>query len=83
MTFNIPQYPCNRGNPTGLDRGYHHFQASQYGVVCIFCGERGPEKEFKITHSNRTDGCPVCGAVHTQTPEDAHPSYYHGGPYPT
>jgi hypothetical protein len=73
-----PMYPCNKGQKNNvLNRGYHHFQASEYGVVCIYCGERGPDREFKVTYSNQIEGqCTICGGFHALEPEAAHPTYY-------
>lgn len=39
---NIPQYPCDRGDPSNVVmRGWHRFEAGASGVVvCIYCGQR-------------------------------------------
>jgi hypothetical protein len=71
----IPLYPCDRGVPGGMDRGYHHFLASAYGVVCTYCGKRGPAEAPRVTHGNSTQYCWVCGGTHTESPEIKHPSY--------
>lgn len=37
----IHAYPCNRGIKDNVSaRGWHHFEASPFGVVCKYCGER-------------------------------------------
>jgi hypothetical protein len=69
-------YPCKRGYKYSLGAGYHHFQATEYGIVCIYCGERAPEPPVTVTYSNRVEGqCTICGGFHALGDEDAHPSY--------
>lgn len=36
----IVMYPCDRGVPNNVTaRGWHHFQANEYGVACcVYCG---------------------------------------------
>lgn len=44
--MNIEQYPCNRG--TSMPVGWHYFQITEYGVVCLYCGEKSKRPFDKI-----------------------------------
>lgn len=40
VTTPIEPFPCSRGMNSIFNRGYHHFQKNEFGVVCIYCGKQ-------------------------------------------
>jgi hypothetical protein len=77
-TSGVTVYPCDRGMPTGMTRGWHHFEASPNGVVvCRYCGRKPSWPDSVTVPRGSLRLCAACvrtadDLIHNETDRDGY-----------